>query len=640
MGKNSVSRNKAERSATGGGGQTRGLINHRSPPLDNGQGDKDDMYVELWRACAGSLVYVPRVGEVVFYFLQGHIEQLEAYTDQDGKMEMPSYDLPYKILCKVVNVQLKAEARTDEVFAQVTLLPVVETNERSSGNDGSFQSSPEITQVRSFYKKLTRSDTSTHGGFSVPRRHADESLPPLDMNQLPPLQDLLAKDLHGCVWRFRHIFRGQPKRHLLTNGWSTFVTSKRLVPGDAFIFLRGQNGELRVGIRRGMKQQSNAVTNILSGPGMQHGVLASAYYAISTGTMFTVYYHPWTSPAGFIIPYDHYLKSAKIDYSVGTRFRMVFEGDECAEQRFEGTIVGADDIDPTKWPNSDWRSLKVKWDIKNNGYVRPEQVSPWDIEPVEPIQKDASLLRPPKRPRMLNLSLPALNSMFKDVTCSSSKSDNDAPQSHSEVLQGQEDVDRGVSEMDALKSPTKSYPASPPNVDSPHLPSQDWRVLELKHRNDVALAPTNGGTRYMLFGVHLQYNPPELPSPQDATVRQLESLRDVPPTSQSSVSEPSKSISDNQAKDWCFVSKQSYAKALKYGSKLQMSVDLMRFHGYDELIYELDKMFDFKGSLIDGSSGWHVTFAEKEGDMMLIRDIPWQKFKLDVQRIFICPKEN
>lgn len=34
------------------------------------------------------------------------------------------------------------------------------------------------------------------------------------------------------------IFRGQPRRHLLTAGWSTFVTLKRLVAGDTFVFLR------------------------------------------------------------------------------------------------------------------------------------------------------------------------------------------------------------------------------------------------------------------------------------------------------------------------------------------------------------------------------------------------------------------
>lgn len=31
---------------------------------------------------------------------------------------------------------------------------------------------------------------------------------------------------------------GQPRRHLLTTGWSVFVSAKKLVAGDAFIFLR------------------------------------------------------------------------------------------------------------------------------------------------------------------------------------------------------------------------------------------------------------------------------------------------------------------------------------------------------------------------------------------------------------------
>ncbi len=37
----------------------------------------------------------------------------------------------------------------------------------------------ERPRVHSFCKTLTASDTSTHGGFSVLRRHADECLPPL-----------------------------------------------------------------------------------------------------------------------------------------------------------------------------------------------------------------------------------------------------------------------------------------------------------------------------------------------------------------------------------------------------------------------------------------------------------------------------
>lgn len=41
------------------------------------------------------------------------------------------------------------------------------------------QSEPVRPTVHSFCKILTASDTSTHGGFSVLRRHATECLPPL-----------------------------------------------------------------------------------------------------------------------------------------------------------------------------------------------------------------------------------------------------------------------------------------------------------------------------------------------------------------------------------------------------------------------------------------------------------------------------
>lgn len=111
---------------------------------------------------------------------------------------------------------------------------------------------------------------------------------------------------------------GQPRRHLLTTGWSVFVSSKRLVAGDAFIFLRqvafvlfgvgavpskfgkyfdvlvsrGENGELRVGVRRLMRQLSNMPSSVISSHSMHLGVLATASHAVSTGTIFSVFYKP------------------------------------------------------------------------------------------------------------------------------------------------------------------------------------------------------------------------------------------------------------------------------------------------------------------------------------------------------------
>ncbi|KAF8391012.1 hypothetical protein HHK36_023312 [Tetracentron sinense] len=59
-----------------------------------------------------------------------------------------------------------------------------------------------------FCRTLTSSDTSTHGGFSVPCRAAEKVFPPLDYSQQPPAQELIARDLHDNEWKFRHIFRG------------------------------------------------------------------------------------------------------------------------------------------------------------------------------------------------------------------------------------------------------------------------------------------------------------------------------------------------------------------------------------------------------------------------------------------------
>lgn len=165
-----------------------------------GVGDPE-LFAELWRACAGPLVEVPQRDERVFYFLQGHLEQvlalplaaaeffgfcpsilagservmmtrfllllllfvqLQEPTDPALLAEqIKMFQVPYKILCKVVNVELKvislslslrcggakrggkrkgkgpreillrflvclwlqAETETDEVFAQITLQP-------------------------------------------------------------------------------------------------------------------------------------------------------------------------------------------------------------------------------------------------------------------------------------------------------------------------------------------------------------------------------------------------------------------------------------------------------------------------------------------------------------------------------------
>nr|XP_043636858.1 auxin response factor 2B-like isoform X2 [Erigeron canadensis] len=720
----------------------------------SGAGKDSALYKELWRACAGPLVTVPQENELVFYFPQGHIEQVEASTNQVAEQQMPIYNLPSKILCRVMNVQLKAELETDEVFAQITLMPEPDQDENAVKKEPAPPAASRF-HVHSFCKTLTASDTSTHGGFSVLRRHADECLPPLDMSRQPPTQELIAKDLHGNEWRFRHIFRGQPRRHLLQSGWSVFVSSKRLVAGDAFIFLRGENGELRVGVRRAMRQQANVPSSVISSHSMHLGVLATAWHAIQTGTIFTVYYKPRTSPAEFIVPYDQYMESLKNNYSIGMRFKMRFEGEEAPEQRFTGTIVGIEESDPKRWPESKWRCLKVRWD-ETSSIPRPERVSPWKVEPALSLPAINPLpVHKQKRPRSSMLpSSPDSSVLTREGSSRVVAADPSPASAFSRVVQGQElstsripfaennesdtcgiplqwassviddnktdhgsmsqryrmekilpferPVDTSFTDLissfgssagqtegkfsvqsnvwstmpsnlslNLMSSPTKcahtsafgEYPVHnnrrgneqehrkwlmpPPLPSYVHIPK-----LPLVQQNEVR-KPEDGNCK--IFGVPLAGN--KVAPDVTGNAHQGLQLQHYPTFESDQRSEFSKSLkvmgnpqsgkelekqyqSSQPQPKVQGVSTRSCTKVHKQGIALGRSLDLAKFNNYDELIAELDELFEFNGELKSRSKTWLVVYTDDEGDMMLVGDDPWQEFCGMVRKIFIYTKEE
>ncbi|KAE8699947.1 Auxin response factor 23 [Hibiscus syriacus] len=764
------------------------------------------LYTELWHACAGPLVTVPHEGERVFYFPQGHIEQVEASTNQASDQQMPRYNLPSKILCRVINVQLKAESDTDEVFAQVTLLPEPNQDENMVEKESPIPEPPRF-QVHSFCKTLTASDTSTHGGFSVFRRHADECLPPLDMSLQPPTQELVTKDLHGNEWRFRHIFRGQPRRHLLQSGWSVFVSSKKLVSRDAFIFLRGENGELRVGVRRALRQQCNVPTSVISSHSMRLGVLATAWHAYTTRTIFTVYYKPRTSPAEFIVPFDKYMESVKNNYSIGMRFKMRFEGEESPEQRFTGTIVGIEDSDPKGWQDSKWRCLKVRWD-ETSAIPRPERVSPWKIEqPSTPPVLNPLPMQRPKRPRSVAVSSSPDSSVLTREGSSKVNADPLQASAFSRVLQGQEfSTLRGTfaesnksdtAEMSVMWPPSAndekndvpgerkfvsenwmssgrgeptytdllsgfgsnvdSYrgyrlplvdqSSMPGNSMGKHLLNQeaklgslslaqsglslkladtsvnpplqdsgvpyqsqgsgrfsgfgDYPVLEgrrIEHSHGNRLMPPHPTSSYYENSVHARDLMPKTSFVREPSAKSREGnckLFGIPLISNSSASDPAvshvnafnKPVSNVQAglhQVHSFESDQksiksktsqlaaesrtafneqekvfplgqphtmevqikpssstrSCTKVLMQGNSLGRSVDLTKFNSYDELIAELDQLFEFGGELMALQKNWLVVYTDNEGDMMLVGDDPWQEFCAMVRKIGIYTREE
>ncbi|CAH8392887.1 unnamed protein product [Eruca vesicaria subsp. sativa] len=354
-------------------------------PSSNGvsnpeEGEMRNINSELWHACAGPLISLPPAGSLVVYFPQGHSEQVAASMQKQTDF-IPSYpNLPSKLICMLQNVTLNADPETEEVYAQMTLQPVNKYDRDALlASDMGLKLNRQPNEF--FCKTLTASDTSTHGGFSVPRRAAEKIFPALDFSMQPPCQELVAKDIHDNTWTFRHIFRGQPKRHLLTTGWSVFVSNKRLFAGDSVLFVRDGKGQLLLGIRRANRQQPALSSSVISSDSMHIGVLAAAAHANANNSPFTIFYNPRAAPAEFVVPLAKYTKAMYAQVSLGMRFRMIFETEECGVRRYMGTVTGISDLDPVRWKNSQWRNLQIGWDESAAG-DRPSRVSVWDIEPV------------------------------------------------------------------------------------------------------------------------------------------------------------------------------------------------------------------------------------------------------------------
>ncbi|XP_068651681.1 auxin response factor 1-like isoform X1 [Aristolochia californica] len=627
-------------------------------PCSGGSGDV--LYKELWLACAGPLVTVPRENERVYYFPQGHMEQLEASTHQGLDQQMPLFNLPSKILCKVVHVQLRAEPETDEVYAQITLLPEPDQHEITKP-DPPLPEPPRAT-VHSFCKTLTASDTSTHGGFSVLRRHADECLPPLDMSQHPPWQELVATDLHGNEWHFRHIFRGQPRRHLLTTGWSVFVSSKRLVAGDAFIFLRGENGELRVGVRRLMRQLNNMPSSVISSHSMHLGVLATASHAIQTGTLFSVFYKPRTSRSEFILSVNKYLEAKNHKLSVGMRFKMRFEGEEAPERRFSGTIIGVGDNTSSRWADSEWRSLKVQWD-EPSSIPRPDRVSPWELEPLvaaapstsQPVQRN-------KRTRPMVLpstpEIPAYG-MWKSADKPASNLSYPSMQRGRQVYPSSATLFSMANSgpYAFIGNNTPSSVSSTPSYWSNRGdgPSECFTPGGSKEHGEKRL--DSGSNGYRLFGIQLMENPhveEMLAAPtvsggrvddQPAPSMEAESDRQSQPSNTNHSDVPA--VSSEPEKSCLRSSQETQSKQTRSCTKVHMqgiavgrAVDLTKFDQYVDLLGKLEEMFNIEGELCGPIKKWQVVYTDDEDDMMMVGDDPWHEFCNMVRKIYIYTRDE
>ncbi|KAL0398539.1 UNVERIFIED_CONTAM: Auxin response factor 3 [Sesamum radiatum] len=390
--------------------------------------------MELWHACAGPLISLPKKGSAVVYFPQGHVEHLPEHP-------AVAYDLPPHVFCRVVDVKLHADAASDEVYAQVSLVPDQQIEQKwregkieAELDDEDPEGIGKSMTPHMFCKTLTASDTSTHGGFSVPRRAAEDCFPPLDYKQQRPSQELVAKDLHGIEWKFRHIYRGQPRRHLLTTGWSAFVNKKKLVSGDAVLFLRGGDGELRLGIRRAAQVKSGVTVLPPTSQQFNASTLAAVVNAISMRSIFTISYNPRARSSEIIVPYHKFSKSLAHSFSCGMRIKIRCETEDSSERRCSGVIIGVSDVDRARWPGSKWKCLLVRWDDMEVNHLN--RVSPWEIEPSGSMPGTNSFILPgTKRSRV---GYPASKPDLPVSRDGNEVSDFGEPLRFHKVLQGQE----------------------------------------------------------------------------------------------------------------------------------------------------------------------------------------------------------
>lgn len=312
------------------------------------------------------------------------------------------------ILCRIAAVQFLADPQTDEVFAKLVLHPTnpqlstlfgssrtrdSEGGEGGGGGDDDIDDDDEEEQgeedkVVSFAKILTPSDANNGGGFSVPRFCADSIFPPLNYQAEPPVQTLSVTDVHGVVWDFRHIYRGTPRRHLLTTGWSKFVNHKKLVAGDSVVFMRNLRREMFVGVRRAVRSSSSsgdcsrwssqfgwpmrvkAEEDSCNRDGMSRSgrgrlsaeAVAEAAELAAQGLPFEVVYYPRVGWSDFVVKAELVEEALKVFWTAGMRLKMAMETEDSSRMTwFQGTVSTASPPDSGPWRGSPWRMLQVWW---------------------------------------------------------------------------------------------------------------------------------------------------------------------------------------------------------------------------------------------------------------------------------------
>ncbi|XWS64705.1 hypothetical protein CRYUN_Cryun05aG0026400 [Craigia yunnanensis] len=83
-----------------------------------------------------------------------------------------------------------------------------------------------------------------------------------------------------------------------------------------------------------------------------------------------------------------------------------------------------------------------------------------------------------------------------------------------------------------------------------------------------------------------------------------------------------------------------YVKVSMDGAPYLRKIDLKVYKGYPELLKALEDMFNFKVGEYSEREGYNgsefvLTYEDKDGDWMLVGDVPWEKFTNSCKRLRI-----
>ncbi|CAO2813386.1 unnamed protein product [Amaranthus hypochondriacus] len=375
---------------------------------------------EIWQACAGILIEIPKLDSLVYYFPQGHIEHASSTVTLSSS--------PVRsVLCRVANVLLLADPDTDQAYAKFLLEPWNNCKMSNSGSNLIKIDQKSIKNVLSFSNVFKPPFTALNF-YTITKDCANRIFPGIESGR-----KIRITDIHGENWEFM-LVPGVRDSMMFTTNWPEFLRIKKLKAGDTIVLmLKESTNEHFIGIRRGVNWSTRAGRNSAN-------EVENAIEKAANKESFEAVYYPTPGLPEFVVAAEKVKAATDVGWRREMKVKIGNEsGGEPRKYWYHGKILDVNH-DNGSWPDSLWRMLQVEWNVGPEVLAKmrimQKYMSPWELE-VEPSDE-------PDVPHM-NI----MNSDTDTTSCTSKDCEN---------------VERQVSisdDMEAVNLPASGKPAEP-----------------------------------------------------------------------------------------------------------------------------------------------------------------------------------